>query len=330
MQYRKGSLVLGRIADIPVKVHWSFGLLLLFISYYILQNNLSAVEGLWFFSLVLLMFCFVIMHEYGHALTARRYGVSTKDIIISPIGGVARLSYIPKKALHELYIAVAGPAVNLVLLILFGTVLLISGKPLLPTSEMIINPLTHWSDYIGVLLSINGALVVFNLIPAFPMDGGRILRALLTMGLKDHQQATMIASYVGQGLAVLFVIGGAYFDHYMLMFIGIFVFLTAQAERRFIARENKLNQLQVIDLLNSQDRDERTMTEDIAGLNLTSAETANTHDRYGYVSHNIPINKLFELMNRQGWLSVIVRDENKKEVGVVDRPLLLSYINKVS
>ncbi len=329
MQYRNGSLVLGRIADIPIKVHWSFGLLLLFIIYYVLEHNLSTVEGLWFFSLVLLMFCFVIMHEYGHALTARRYGVSTKDIIISPIGGVARLSFIPKKALHELYIAVAGPAVNLVLLILFGALLLISGKPLLPTSE-IINPFTHWSDYVGVLFSINAALVVFNLIPAFPMDGGRILRALLTMGLKDHQQATMIASYVGQGLAVLFVIGGAYFDHYMLMFIGVFVFLTARAERRFINRENKLNQLQVKDLLISQDRDMSALIDDTAGLSITQEDTTGTHDRYGYVSHNIPINKLFELMNHQGWLSVIVRDENKKEIGVIDRPLLLSYINKVS
>lgn len=329
MQYRKGSLVLGRIADIPIKVHWSFGLLLLFIIYYVIEHNLSTVEGLWFFSLVLLMFCFVIMHEYGHALTARRFGVSTKDIIISPIGGVARLTFIPKKAQHELYIAMAGPAVNLVLLILFGSLLWVAGKPLLPTSE-IINPFTHWSDYVGILFSINAALVVFNLIPAFPMDGGRILRALLTMGLKDHQQATMIASYVGQGLAVLFVIGGAYFDHYMLMFIGIFVFLTARAERRFIVRESKLNNLQVIDLLKSQDHVESTMSDDISGLIITPSETVISHDRYGYVTYNIPVNKLFELMNHQGWLSVIVRDENKKEIGVVDRPLLLSYINKVS
>jgi Zn-dependent protease len=322
MQYRKGSLVLGRFADIPIKVHWSFGLLLLFITYYIAEHELSAIEGVWFFSLVLLMFCFVIMHEYGHALTARRYGVATKDIIISPIGGVARLTHIPKKALHELYIAFAGPAVNLVFLILFGAILLIAGKPLLPTSE-VINPLTHWSDYIGILFSINAALVAFNLIPAFPMDGGRILRALLTMGLKNHQKATMIASYVGQVLAVIFVIGGAYFDHYMLMFIGIFVFLTARAERRFIVRENKLNEIIALDLLKSQERN-------LSILSVNENGDLISHDRYGYVSYNIPINKLFEVMKSQGWLSVIVRDENKKEIGVIDRPLLLSYINKVS
>ena len=329
MQYRKGSLVLGRIADIPVKVHWSFGLLLLFISYYILQNNLSAVEGLWFFSLVLLMFCFVIMHEYGHALTARRFGVSTKDIIISPIGGVARLTHIPKKALHELYIAVAGPAVNLVLLILFGAILLITGAPLKSEPE-VINPITHWSDYVGILFYINAALVVFNLIPAFPMDGGRILRAFLTMGLGNHQKATMIASYVGQVLAVLFVIGGAYFDHYMLMFIGVFVFLTARAERRFVVRENKLSEILAIDLLNSQQSDEHSSEINTADLILNPEEGVTSHNQYGYVSYNIPINKLFEVMNNQGWRSVIVRDGDKKEIGVIDRPLLLSYINNVS
>ncbi len=329
MQYRKGSLELGRIADIPVKVHWSFGLLLLFITYYVFQNSLSAVEGMWFFSLVLLMFCFVIMHEYGHALTARRFGVSTKDIIISPIGGVARLTHIPKKALHELYIAVAGPAVNLVLLILFGVILFITGEPI-KTEPEVINPITHWADYVGILFYINAALVVFNLIPAFPMDGGRVLRAFLTMGLGNHQKATMIASYVGQVLAVLFVIGGAYFDHYMLMFIGVFVFFTARAERRFVVRENKLSQILAIDLLKSQDRFENSPDINTADLILNTEEGVTSHKRYGYVNYNIPINKLFEVMNNRGWLSVIVRDRDKKEIGVIDRPLLLSYINNFS
>jgi len=304
-----------------------------------------------------LMFCFVIMHEYGHALTARRFGVDTKDIIISPIGGVARLTHIPKNALHEFYIAIAGPAVNLTLLIVLLTIQLIFNNPIFPSSD-IINPLTHLPDYLGILLSINVALVVFNLVPAFPMDGGRILRALLTMLLKNHQKATTIASYIGQVIAILFVVFGAYFDHYMLLFIGIFVFLTARAERRFVSREAELNSVVARDIMKSEGYTitESTQISDLSKdhsylvyseenkllgmLNgkILSMQEYLPHEslqpyvsqQFGYVGYNIPLNQLFEIMKTQQWQLVIVMDEAKKEIGVIDRPLLLQYINNIS
>jgi len=357
MYYDKGSLVIGTFTDIPIKVHWTFGLLLLFVVYYVHQNGLELIDGLWFFSLVTFMFCFVIMHEYGHALTARRFGVDTKDIIISPIGGVARLTHIPKNALHEFYIALAGPAVNLSLLVVLLIVQLLFNYPILPSSD-VINPLTHLPDYLGILLSINVALVVFNLVPAFPMDGGRILRSLLTMVLKNHQKATEIASYIGQVIAVVFVLTGAYFDHYMLLFIGIFVFLTARAERGFVTREAELSSVTARDIVRVEgyrvseltqitglvkDRCYLVYDENNRLLGILNSKLLNMKEylpyesltpyvsqHYGYVSYATPLNHLFEIMKAQQWQLVIVMDEDKKEIGVIDRLLLLQYINNIS
>jgi Zn-dependent protease/CBS domain-containing protein len=220
------ALRIGRIAGIDVFLHWTFGLLLAgAFAYYLLGGATvqTAVAGL---LLILAVFACVVLHELGHALMARRYGVPTKDITLYPIGGVARLQRIPEHPTQELLVALAGPAVNVVIAALIWVGGAVLRVPLgMPTG--LADPVGHfWPN----LFWINVILVVFNLLPAFPMDGGRVLRALLAYRL-DYARATQIAAGVGQAMAILFgfvsIVGG--FDPFLL-FIALFVYLGAQQE----------------------------------------------------------------------------------------------------
>jgi len=163
------------------------------------------------------------MHEYGHALTARKFGIKTRDITLYPIGGVARLERMPEKPIEELWVALAGPAVNVVAaIVLFGYLLL----------TRTFEPLTSLSVSAGSLVErlmiVNLWLVGFNLIPAFPMDGGRVLRALLGLKL-EYVQATQVAAYVGQAFAFIFGFIGL-FSNPFLVFIALFVWMGAAQE----------------------------------------------------------------------------------------------------
>ncbi|MGH9450616.1 MAG: site-2 protease family protein [Terriglobia bacterium] len=217
------SWKIGRLAGINVYMHATFLLLVLFVLFVDFShgsNIPAAVVGVIF---VLIIFACVVLHELGHALTARRYGVQTRDIILLPIGGVARLERMPEKPSEELAVAIAGPLVNVAIaLALLGVLLAIGVRP-------------QWSDFRGVssgflenLMIVNVWLVGFNLLPAFPMDGGRVLRALLATRM-DYPRATKVAARVGQGMAVVFAIVGLYSDPF-LVFIAIFVWMGADAE----------------------------------------------------------------------------------------------------
>ncbi len=219
------SFRIGRFAGIDVYLHWTFALLILgAFAFYLLggQTVEVAVAGV---LLILAVFGCVVLHEFGHALTARRFGVPTKDITLYPIGGVARLQRIPEHPTQELLVAVAGPAVNVVIAALIGAGLVALGRPPgMPTG--LADPVGHFWDN---LFWLNVILVGFNLLPAFPMDGGRVLRALLAYRL-PYEQATKIAAGVGQGMAILFGFLGLVGFNPFLLFIALFVYLGAQQE----------------------------------------------------------------------------------------------------
>ena len=219
----KWSFHLARIAGIDVRVHATFFLLLAwFGSVYYAEGGLAAVfTGL---SFIILLFVCVILHEFGHALAARAYGINTPDITLLPIGGIARLERMPDKPWQELVVALAGPSVNVV--IAFALYIVV-GRLFAPGEFQAVAG--GEGSLLSKLLAINVMLVAFNLLPAFPMDGGRVLRSVLAMRLK-HAQATRIAAAVGQIVAVLFGLLGLFGGNPFLLFIAVFVFFGARAE----------------------------------------------------------------------------------------------------
>jgi Zn-dependent protease len=223
----KWSWKIGEVAGIGIFLHWTFLILIAWIFGAHLaqgETTASAILGAGF---VLALFGCIVLHELGHALTARRFGVKTRDIILFPIGGVARLERMPDKPLEELAVAAAGPAVNVVIAALIALALVALNAPggLLP------GPLAS-GQFFQNLMWANIALVIFNLIPAFPMDGGRMLRAVLAMRL-PYQQATNIAASIGQALAIGFAFVGVFWaQNPMLLFIALFVYLGAASEAK--------------------------------------------------------------------------------------------------
>jgi Zn-dependent protease/CBS domain-containing protein len=222
------SFKVARIAGIDVYIHLTFLLVLVYFGYlyYAPRESLDdTIRGLAF---VLSVFAVVVLHEFGHALAARRYGIETRDITLLPIGGVARLERMPREPWQELVVAVAGPLVNVVIAagLLVG-ILIRGGFAPLPTgageNAMLALPFTQQLFYVNVWL------VLFNLIPAFPMDGGRVLRAFLAMTM-DYVQATNVAALVGQGIAFLFAVVGLFGGNYILLFIALFVWMGAAGE----------------------------------------------------------------------------------------------------
>jgi len=219
----KWSWKVGQLAGIDVRIHATFLLLLVWVgaSYWMTSNSMHAVlAGIGF---ILALFACVVFHEMGHALAARRFGIKTRDITLLPIGGLARLERMPEEPRQELWIALAGPAVNVAIaVVLFGWVALTHQWEPFNRLRVATGP------FVERLLLANVSLVLFNLIPAFPMDGGRVLRALLASRM-THAKATQTAASVGQGLAFVFGFMGL-FTNPMLLFIGLFVWIGASQE----------------------------------------------------------------------------------------------------
>ena len=221
------SWQIAKVAGIPIRVHATFLIFIVFIYVALAQGQGPAValETVAFF---LAIFGCVVLHELGHALTARRYGVRTRDITLLPIGGVARLERIPEKPSQEIAVALAGPAVNVLIAGVLLAIFVGGGGTLSPE-----NLGTLEGGFLERLLAYNVFLALFNLIPAFPMDGGRVLRALLATRL-DYLRATRIAANVGQGIALLFVIWGIKVGNPFLLFIALFVFIGAGQEAQAV------------------------------------------------------------------------------------------------
>ncbi len=258
----RGALKLFTWFGIPVFLHWTFGLIFVYILWHAQSTGLSMFETVWLTGLFMALFICVLLHEYGHALSARRYGVKTRDIVLMPIGGVARLERMPEKPMQEFIVAIAGPMVNVAIaLILMGLIWLFadpvhleilqaailqnSGEEVIEETGIQIPPLLQFAVN---LAATNIALVLFNMIPAFPMDGGRVFRALLSMRT-GRPKATRIAAWVGQAIALMLVAYGLMNDGYMLAVLGIFVIYAARSENDMVQMEDFLSRYKARDII---------------------------------------------------------------------------------
>lgn len=217
------SFPIGTVRGTVIRIHLTFLLLLLWIAGtgFAAGGTQAAIASTVF---VCLLFLCVLLHEFGHVFAARRYGVRTPDITLLPIGGVARLERIPEKPREELVVALAGPAVNVVIAALLFLVL--GGIPPMQAAAELHSP---GQGILERLAWVNVTLVLFNLIPAFPMDGGRVLRAFLAWRM-GYVRATQRAAAVGQGVAFLLGLLGLFGGNPLLVFIALFVYLGASSE----------------------------------------------------------------------------------------------------
>jgi Zn-dependent protease/CBS domain-containing protein len=217
------SWKLGELFGIGIYIHATFVLLLAWVALTHLLAGHGPAEMANGILLILAVFGVIVLHELGHALAAKRFGVGTRDITLLPIGGVSTLERMPEKPSQELVVALAGPAVNVV--IAFGLFVIISqtGGPLAVQHMRVVG-----GSFLTKLMWINVSLAIFNLLPAFPMDGGRVLRAALALRM-DYIRATELAARIGQGMALLFGVLGLFFNP-VLLFIAFFVWVGAQQE----------------------------------------------------------------------------------------------------
>lgn len=221
------STRIGKLFGIDIFLHWSFVLIPILVIYSSLTNGRGLAASSLSLLLTLALFGCVLLHELGHALTARRFGIRTRDIVMLPIGGLARLERMPRKPSQEFLIAIAGPAVNVVIAgLIFVTLLLIS-----PPATLL-SPGLYGLSFFVSLMWANILLVAFNMLPAFPMDGGRVVRSLLAM-LVPYEDATLIAGRLGQVMAVGFGIVGILWQPTMIL-IAMFVFFAASSEIRMV------------------------------------------------------------------------------------------------
>jgi Zn-dependent protease/predicted transcriptional regulator len=242
-QPMKWSLKLGTIAGIGIFMHWSFLLLIAWIFFVFLHQGQGVVAALRGAGFVFAVFGCVVLHELGHALMARRFHIRTRDITLLPIGGLARLERMPEDPRHEFWVAVAGPAVNVAIAAILAGIIAVLGGSYFELDLV-------GGGFLLNLLLVNLLLVGFNMLPAFPMDGGRVLRALLSMRI-DRLRATRVASAIGQAMAVVFAVAGLLMTpiNPFLILIAVFVFFGARAEARQAEVNQVIHDLKVSDAM---------------------------------------------------------------------------------
>lgn len=245
------SLKLTKVKGIDIKVHLTFVLILIWAAY---RWSVSTGEGLQgaLFGIVatLLLFFSVTLHELGHSLQALKFGVHVRDITLMPMGGLARMEDIPEEPNKELRIALAGPLVNFgIALLLIGLGALLNARALVSLDELVASfGQVSWSGLLAYLTSANLLLGLFNLIPAFPMDGGRILRAMLAKKM-SYAKATKIAAQVGQGFAFLMGLWGFMSGSWTLVIIAIFVWMGAGQENQGVQIKHTLGDTTVCQVM---------------------------------------------------------------------------------
>lgn len=352
----KWSLAIGRISGIKVFIHWTFLILIAWITFISFSRGKNINETLWTTGFYLTLFFCVFLHELGHALAAKKYNIKTRDITILPIGGLARLESMPQIPRQELWVAIAGPLVNVAIAAILAVPVFLGDDGTERFSIVSINA----DNFLSQVLIANIVLFLFNLIPAFPMDGGRILRALLAMRM-PRPKATKIAASIGQFLAIGFVLVGFFNGNFMLIFIGLFIYLGAQSESGYTEAVSSLEGYSVRDivmkdfktldkneplseavrmLLNGQSRDFLIMdnnevvgtlnrNEMIKGLSAMGSNTPvetimNTNIRYVNVESSLE--EVIPLTQQKETTFFPVRDENNKLVGVIDSENIMEFM----
>jgi stage IV sporulation protein FB len=286
------SIPIFRVAGILVRLHVTFLLLLAFLAYvYYAQGGSAVAAGRVLF--VLLLFLCVLLHEFGHAIAAKAFGIKTPDITLLPIGGVARLERMPEKPSQELIVALAGPAVNVA--IALGLFVVVGFDGVMDAN----NP--EQGGMLAQLMRINVWLVLFNLLPAFPMDGGRVVRALLATRM-NYARATQIAATIGQACAFIFGFAGL-FGNPMLIFIALFIYIGASQEAAVAQMKDVSRGLPVS---SAMVREFRTLSadapiEDAVDLLLaTSQHDFPVLDRSGAVAGVLLRNDLISALRKHG------------------------------
>jgi Zn-dependent protease/CBS domain-containing protein len=249
-----GAFKIGRLSGIDVKVHWTFFLLLAFFAFIGYRASGSLLGALAPTVTIVALFLCVLLHEFGHSLVAQRLGIEIHSITLLPIGGVSNMETLPEKPADEVKITIAGPLVNVVLaLIFFGVALLLGAGPLMPSDLFTsIGSVGKFFFYLGYL---NVVLAVFNLLPAFPMDGGRILRGLLASRL-GALRATEISSIVGQVFAVAFFLIGLLSGNLLLALVAVFIFFGASGESQMVRQRELTRGLIVSDVMGTRSHTE--------------------------------------------------------------------------
>ncbi len=301
------SFQIGVVRGIKVYLHATFGLL---IGWIILSHLLTgkgvvaALEGTGF---VLLLFTCVLLHEFGHALTAQRFGVKTRDITLYPIGGIARLERIPRDPRQELAIALAGPAVNFVIAAGLLAGLLLTGAAISLDDFRIVG-----GSLPVKLLEVNILMAAFNLLPAFPMDGGRVLRAFLAVKL-PYEEATRRAAVVGQGMAFLFGLFGLLTGQIFLLLIAFFVYVGASQEATAVTTEFAFRGLPV----------RQAMMTSFQSLQVDDPLEVATHALLAGAQHDFPVlngEAIAGLLTRTRLLQVLTSHGPETLVGEAMQP----------
>jgi Zn-dependent protease/CBS domain-containing protein len=286
------SIRIARVSGIDIFVHLTFPLILIWVvtARFLEEKNWGHAleEG----AFVIVVFGIVVIHELGHAVAAQRYGIRTRDITLLPIGGVARLERMPDKPGQELTVALAGPAVNFVLAAGLYVGAATAGQFIDVSGSMFRGTL------LGRLFWVNILLAVFNLLPAFPMDGGRALRALLAMRM-DYVRATQVAASIGQSVALFFAFVGLFFSPF-LIFIALFVWIGAAQEASMVQLQSALEGIPV----------ERAMVREFRALApQDTLQSAVEHVLNGF-QHDFPVvdgSRLVGVLTRSDLLSTLAK-----------------------
>ncbi|MFV5685262.1 site-2 protease family protein [Flavobacterium sp. GB2R13] len=315
----KGSFKLGKVAGIGIFIHWTFSLLILFIIFMNYKSGQNTTQIIWSVVFILCIFITVLLHELGHALAAKNYNIKTEDITLLPIGGLARLERIPEKPLEELIVAFAGPLVNIALA--FITAFFIS---IPDNTDKLMTELSNGVNANNFFLNfflVNFWLAIFNLIPAFPMDGGRVLRALLSFKL-PRNVATRIAARIGQFLAMAFIILG-FFTSPFLIFIGIFVIIGAQIEADYTESKFMLKGFKVQDVVM---KDYQTIDADEKIKKAVELLLDSQNKNFLITENNIPVGTL----NRDQIIMALSKKGDDEFIyNVMDRNLIILVSNSL-